>query len=122
MMVSFRPATEDDDPDDLFQLTFNQTEEQLQKLIQTDKIRAVKNIAQKIDNKKEFIKKAKGADKERMKKELSDLEAEQFQLLRNEILNACKVSGLLDMKKLSRVPGFKGDILYKQNKKNKPKN
>jgi len=104
--VHFRAANENDDPDDIFQLTYNQTEAQLQKQIQTDKGKAVRKIAEKIHRKKELIKKAKGETKRVLKKELEDSECEQFELLRDEILSACKDSaGLIDHEKLRRVRG-----------------
>ena len=106
--VHFRAANENDDPDDIFQLTYNQTEARLQNQMQIDKVRAVKQIAAKITDKEKAIKKSKGELKHRLKEQLVELEQEQFELLRDEILNACKDSaGLLDMKKLKKVKGYK---------------
>lgn len=110
-----------DDAEELLERDF-QKESRLQNQIQTDKVRAVKRIAQKIAAKKEFIKKAKGKSRKLLKKQLADLEVEQFELLRDEILNACKDSaGCIDEAKLARFPGSSG-FIKKNLKKNKPKN
>ena len=127
MMVSFRPATDKDDIDDLFLLRDFQKEAMLQKEFEGDKGRAVKNNANQIEKVKGYLKIAKQAKKgskahERLEKWLEQLEQERFQLFRNEILNACKSSGTLDTVRLARFPGFKGDKLYReQQKKEKEK-
>ena len=94
-----------------------QYEALLQEEFGNDKIRALQNIAQKIHNKESFIKQSKGEAKKMLAEQLEDLEQEQFELLRNEILNACKDSaGLLDMKKLRKVKGSSKCIAKIENK------
>ena len=117
--VHLHLVNKDTDPDDILEFSLGQSDARLQQQMKIDKIQAVQSIASRIDNKKEFIRLAKGKAKKMLQEQLEILEQKQFQLLRNEILNACKNGGLLDMKKLQKVPGFKGDILYKQTNKNK---
>lgn len=121
MMVTMRPAKDGEIPS--FE-NESQSEARLQQQIKDDKVRAVKNIASRIDNKKDLIKLAKGKVKvqEMLQQQLAELEQEQFELLRDEILNACKDSaGLIDEEKLVRFPGSSG-FIKKTLKKNKPKN
>jgi len=100
----------------------SQKELHMQNQLQRDKIRAVKRIAEKINHKKTVVKKAAGDDKERMEKELAQLEEEQFDLLRDEILNACKDSaGLLNIEKLKKVPSSSAFIEKNLSRKQKPK-
>jgi len=118
LMTSFRPATDGDDPDDVLELSLGQSEARLQNQMQTDKIRAIQQVALRIRNKEDFIKQAKGKAKKMLKEQLAELEREQFLLLRDEILNACKDStGLIDEAKLRKVPG--SDVYFKkiQNRK-----
>lgn len=123
MMVTTRRVDPNGDDADLIAFENEpQSEARLQKQMLTDKIRAVKNIAQKIHNKEELIKTARKDLKHILKKQLAELEAEQFELLRDEILNECKDSaGLIDEAKLARVPGSSA-FIKKNLKRNKPKN
>lgn len=119
--VNLHIANKDTDPEDILEFSLGQSEARLQQEMVGDKIRAVKSIASRIDNTKEFIKKAKGKAKKMLKQQLAELEQEQFELLRDEILSVCKDSaGLLDMKKLRKVKGSR-EFVAKIEGKNKPK-
>lgn len=112
------------DPDDVLELSLAQSEARLQQEMVTDKIRAVKQNAAQIKKTKDFLKKARKDSKAQklLQKQLENLEQEQFELLRDEILNECKDSaGLIDEAKLARFPGSSG-FIKKNLKRNKPKN
>lgn len=94
----------DADPDNILVLSHEQSEAQLQALMQSDKVRAVQAVAARIQKIKGHLKLAKkDATRQMLSKQLLEVQAEQRNLLRDEILNACKSpSGLLDMKKLRK--------------------
>jgi len=107
LMITARPATDEDDTDAMLLRDF-QIEAFKQKVFRSDKVKAVKKIALRIRNKEDFIRQAKGKAKKMLKEQLAELEREQFLLLRDEILNACKNQyGMIDYKKLERVKGYK---------------
>lgn len=122
MMVTSRRFDEDtDEIDGILFLSSGQKDALVQNQMQTDKIRAVQQVALRIRNKEDFIKQSKGKAKKMLKEQLAELEQEQFELLRDEILSACKDSaGLLDMKKLRKVKGSR-EFVAKIEGKNKPK-
>ena len=123
MMVTMRPAKDDETPS--FE-NESQSEARLQQQIKDDKVRAVKNIASRIDNKKDLIKlakgKAQGKAQEMLQQQLSELEVKQFELLKDEVLSACTSKyGLLDEEKLARFPGSSGFIKSLHKNKTKTK-
>jgi len=83
---SIRFANADDSPDDVLVFSQNQTEAQLENQILIDKSNAVRVIAAKIEHiKKHLLPTARKDLRRQLKKQLVSLEAQERELLKNEI-------------------------------------
>lgn len=124
---------EDVDIDDegLLVLSLIQKEALLQEQFRRDHVRAVKKVVLELERCKKLLSKGVGKqDRERLKKAITELEEEQFSLLRNEILNACTEGGqmtkrgmqggLLNEDKLRKVPG--SQVYFREQERVRRKN
>lgn len=79
-----------------------------------DSLVAQKNIAKRIKSLKEHLKLAKGQTKKLLLEQLEEQENQWFQLHRDSYINSCKRGSILSLDALAKIPGFKGDVLYKE--------
>ena len=119
MMVTMRPTEPNEEPS--LERDF-QHEARNQNEMQRDKTRVVKAVVAKIKEVKGHLKLARKDARRLLEKQLEVLEQEQFQLLRNEILNMVKSSaGLIDYDLLKKVPGSKNEFKNQKHKIEKEK-